>query len=106
MSYSSTSVLNQEIISHSTLELLAQILCKEAILLREVEFHQEALVSMSDFVVLNAFKRLDRGDKDYLTTLDFLLFFKDNGIIVSEQDCFMLLSSFDSNHDHRLSFIE
>ncbi len=106
MSYSSLSVLNQEIISHSTLELLAQILCKEALLLREVEFHQEALVSLPDFVVLNAFKRLDRGDKDYLTTLDFLLFFKDNGIIVSEQECFMLLSSFDANHDHRLSFIE
>jgi hypothetical protein len=61
---------------------------------------------MPEFVVLNAFKLLDRGDKDYLTTLDFLLFLKDNSVIVGEQECFMLLTSFDRNKDNRLAFIE
>jgi len=61
---------------------------------------------MPDFVVLNAFKRLDRGDKDYLTTLDFLLFLKENGVIVGEQECYMLVTAFDSNKDNKLSFIE
>ncbi len=79
-----TSVLNQEIMSQATLVLLAQILCKNAILLREVDYHKEALVKMPEFVVLNAFKRLDRGDKDYLNTLDILLFLKENSVIVSE----------------------
>ena len=92
--------------SHATLELLAQILCKNAILLREVDYHKEALVRMPEFVVLNAFKRLDRGDKDYLNTLDILLFLKENSVIVSEQDCYMLVAAFDSNKDNKLSFIE
>ena len=61
---------------------------------------------MPDFVVLNAFKRLDRGDKDYINTLDVLLFLKENSVIVSEQECFILIAAFDSNKDNRLSFIE
>ena len=81
-------------------------MCKQALLLREVEYQQEALVTMPDFVVLNAFKFLDRNDKNYLTTLDFLLFLKDNDVIVSESECFMLVASFDQNKDNRLSFIE
>ena len=52
--------------------------------MREVEYHQEALVSMQEFLVLNAFKLLDRNDKDYITTLDILLFLKDNNVIVGE----------------------
>ena len=61
---------------------------------------------MPDFVVLNAFKFLDRNDKNYLTTLDFLLFLKDNDVIVSVSECYMLVASFDQNKDNRLSFIE
>lgn len=100
------SVQNQELISFSTLELLAQIMCKQALLLREVEFHQEALVRIPEFVVLNAFKRLDRGGKDYVTSLDILLFLKENSVIVSEQESFMIVSAFDTNKDNRLSFVE
>ena len=59
-----------------------------------------------DFVVLNAFKRVDRGEKDYITTLDILLFLKENGVIVSEQECYLIVSTFDSNKDNKLSFIE
>ena len=99
-------VHNQELISPKTLELLAQIMCKQAILLREVEDHQEALIRIPDFVVLNAFKRLDRGDKDYITSLDVLLFLKENGVIMGELECYMLVSAFDQNKDNQLSFIE
>jgi dipeptidase len=81
-------------------------MCKQALLLREVEYHQEALVRIPDFVVLNAFKRLDRGDKDYITSLDILLFLKENGVIMGEQECYMLVSAFDSNKDNQLSFAE
>jgi Ca2+-binding EF-hand superfamily protein len=63
-------------------------------------------VRIHDFVVLNAFKRLDRGDKDFISTLDILLFLKENGVIVSEQECFMLVGAFDANKDNQLSFIE
>jgi len=61
---------------------------------------------MSEFVVLNAFKRIDKGDKDFITTLDILLFLKENNVIVSEQECFMIVAAFDSNKDNRLSFTE
>jgi Ca2+-binding EF-hand superfamily protein len=61
---------------------------------------------MPDFVVLNAFKRLDRGDKDFINTLDVLLFLKENHVIVSEQECYMLIAAFDSNRNNKLSFIE
>ena len=81
-------------------------MCKQALSLREVEFHQEALVHIPDFVVLNAFKRLDRGEKNYLTTLDLLLFLKDNSVIVSEQECFLVVQAYDSNKDHKISLIE
>lgn len=102
----SQSVQNQELISQKTLELLAQILCKKALLLREVELHQEALINMNDFAVLNAFKRIDRGDKDFITTVDILLFLKENRVMVSEQECFMIVAAFDCNKDNRLSFTE
>lgn len=61
---------------------------------------------MPEFVVLNSFKRLDRGDKDFINTLDILLFLKENSVIMSEQECFMLIAAFDSNKDNRLSFVE
>ena len=61
---------------------------------------------MSEFVVLNAFKRIDKGDKDFITPLDILLFLKENNVIVSEQECFMIVAAFDSNKDNRLSFTE
>ena len=56
--------------------------------------------------MLNAFKRLDRGDKDYITTLDILLFLKENSVIVGEQECYLIVSAFDSNKDNKLSFVE
>lgn len=61
---------------------------------------------MPEFVALNAFKRIDRGDQDSINTLDILLFLKENHVIVSEQECFMLIAAFDSNRDNKLSFIE
>ncbi len=81
-------------------------MCKSALLMREVEYHQEALVGMPDFVVLNAFKMLDRSDKDYITTMDILMFLKENNVIVGEQECFMLVTSFDRNKDNRIAFVE
>ena len=61
---------------------------------------------LPDFVVLNAFKRLDRGDKDYITTLDTLLFLRENSIVASELECYLVIAAFDTNKDSKLSFVE
>lgn len=59
-----------------------------------------------DFVVLNAFKRIDRADKNHITSLDILIFLRENGIVVGEEDCYLLVAAFDNNKDGQLSFIE
>ena len=46
-------------LSESTLELLASIFCKEALLEREVDLQKEVLLLHKDFVPLNIFLRLD-----------------------------------------------
>ena len=57
-------------------------------------------------MLLNIFRRIDINDKDYITSLDIVAFFKDNGVIISEQDSYILIAMFDSNKDGKLSFIE
>ena len=43
-------------------------------------------------VVLNAFCRIDKSRKQNINTLDLINFFRENGMIVAEADCFMLVS--------------
>lgn len=59
-----------------------------------------------DFVVLNAFKRIDWEGKGHINTLDLLEFFKDNGVSMGEAECYLVLSHYDSNKDGKLSLIE
>lgn len=56
--------------------------------------------------MLNAFCRIDRARKQHINTLDLVTFFRENGLIVSEADCYMLVKQFDSNGDGMLSLVE
>ena len=56
--------------------------------------------------MLNAFCRIDKNGRNAINTLDMLAFFRDNGLIVSEADCYMLIKMFDSNGDGLLSLVE
>ena len=93
-------------ISEETIENLARIYCTEALNEREIQYYKEVLAKHKDFVLLNIFRRIDINDKDYITSLDIVAFFKDNGVIISEQDSYILIAMFDSNKDGKLSFIE
>jgi Ca2+-binding EF-hand superfamily protein len=57
-------------------------------------------------VLLNAFCRIDRNQRQKIDTMDLMDFFRDNSLIVSEADCYMLVRQFDSNLDGYLSLIE
>jgi hypothetical protein len=50
--------------------------------------------------------RLDRRQKGQISTLDLVCFFRDNKLVVSEADCYMLVKQFDSNCDGLLNLID
>lgn len=95
------SALTQE-----TQELVASIITAQATSIRECEIQKEVLASHHSFVVLNAFCRIDTNGKGSINTLDLYRFFQDNGLVVSEADCYMLVKQFDSNGDGALNLLE
>jgi len=90
----------------ATQELVAQIICDQALSFRECEIQKEVLAKNHSLVVLNAFCRIDQNQKQHITTLDLHNFFRENGLIISEADCYMLVKQFDSNGDGMLSLVE
>jgi hypothetical protein len=64
------------------------------------------LAKQDQFVLLNAFCRIDRKQRQKIDTMDLMEFFRENSLIVSESDCYMLVKQFDSNLDGYLSLIE
>jgi len=71
--------------------------------LRESEIQKEVLTQDRAFVALNVFQRLDTNRKMQLTSLDLVNFFRDNKLVVTEADCYMLVKQYDSNEDGFLS---
>ena len=57
-------------------------------------------------MLLNAFCRIDRHHRQKIDTMDLMEFFRENNLIVSEADCYMLVRHFDSNFDGYLSLVE
>ena len=78
-------------ISPETIELVARIITEQANSIRDCEVQKEVLAKNKSFVVLNAFCRIDREAKQHINTLDLFNFFHDNGLVVSEADCYMLV---------------
>ena len=93
-------------LTEATQELVEKIITSQATANRECEVQKEVLAQNEDFVVLNAFCRLDAGNKSHVTTLDLVNFFRDNGLVVSEADCYMLVKMFDSNGAGNLSLLD
>ena len=93
-------------LSYQTLELVAKIIYEQAKAIRNCEIQKEVLAQNHSFVVLNAFIRIDSGKKQKITTLDLHNFFRENGLIVSEADCFMLVKQFDGTGTGSLSLLD
>lgn len=85
---------------------MADIISTYSLCLRESEIQREVLAKQDQFVLLNAFCRIDRKNRQKIDTMDLMDFFRDNNLIVSEADCYMLVKQFDSNSDGYLSLIE
>ena len=90
-------------VSKSTLERAALVMVTQAQQIREVEIQKEVLCMHKEFVVLTAFCRIAGQEKNHVDTLDLVSFFRDEGLIVSEGDCYMLVRMFDSDGDGLLS---
>ena len=90
----------------ATQELVARIISDQALSIRDCEIQKEVLAKNHSLVVLNAFCRLDQDNKQHINTLDLHNFFRENGLIVSEADCYMLVKQFDSNSDGMLSLVD
>ena len=41
-----------------------------------------------------------------IDTLDLVVFFRDNNLVVSEADCYMLVNAMDSNNDGYLNYAD
>ena len=52
------------------------------------------------------FARIDYKKRQLIDSIDLCAFFRDNGMIVSEADCYMLVRTFDSNGDGMLSLVD
>ena len=55
---------------------------------------------------MNIFQRIDVCGRRRLNSLDFVTFFRDNHLVVSEQDCYMLVKQCDSNNDGMMSLVD
>lgn len=78
-------------LSHSSKQLVADIVSTYALCLRESEIQREVLAKQDQFVLLNAFCRIDRHRRQKIDTMDLMEFFRENALIVSEADCYMLV---------------
>ena len=95
------------VLTYETLEQVAKIIYEEAFAQRECQFQKIALTDFcKDFCSIVAYKRIDRGGKGFLNSLDLVEFFIDNGKIIPEADTYMLINAFDSNNDGKLSLLE
>ena len=57
-------------------------------------------------MLLNVFQRIDVKRRMQLDTLDLCAFFRENNLVVSEADCYMLVKQLDSNSDGMLNLTD
>lgn len=57
-------------------------------------------------MLLNVFQRIDVKRGMQLDTLDLCAFFRENNLVVSEADCYMLVKQLDSNSDGMLNLTD
>ena len=93
-------------LTEATQELVAGIISEQAKCYRECEVQKEVLATKKNFVVLNVMCRIDANNNSSISTLDLVNFFRDNNLVVSEADCYMLVKAFDANGQGNLSLLD
>lgn len=89
-----------------TQEMVARIITQQCMSIRETEFQKLVLSQENRFLVVNAFQRIDQRRRMQIDTLDLVVFFRDNQLVVSEADCYMLVNQMDSNNDGMLNLAD
>ena len=73
----------------------------------KLEVLRQFLVSNEIFDCYAAFCRIDRNQDGFVTPLELLNFFRDNGVTsVNESDCYFVIKFFDSDVDGKLHFAD
>ena len=55
----------------------------------------------------SAFNRLDRNQDGFIVPMDFVHFFRENGIMsATESDCYFVIKFFDADEDGKLTYPE
>lgn len=71
----------------------------------KIEVLRQFLVSNELFDLYGAFNRLDRNQDGFISPIELLNFFRDNGdTSVTEADCYYVIKYFDSDVDAKLHF--
>jgi hypothetical protein len=94
-------------VSKETLSRVAEIVACQVDAIQKSEIQKEVLCMHKQFNVLNAFCRIaGHEDPQHIDSIELVTFFRDNGLVVSEADCYMLICMFDSNSDGLLSLAD
>jgi Ca2+-binding EF-hand superfamily protein len=89
-----------------TQHLVANIITQQIRSVRETEFQKHVLAQEKSFLPVNVFQRIDVRRRMQIDTLDLVAFFRENYIVVSEADCYMLVKQMDSNNDGLLNLAD
>ena len=59
------------------------------------------------FLPYASFCRLDRGQTGFVSPMDLVLFFRDNGVMdVTESQCYYIVKFYDADEDGKLTYPE
>lgn len=86
-------------------DLMKQLILKIIDFEEKIEVLRQFLCSNEFFDVYSAFNRIDRNQDGFITPIDMLNFFRDNGVTaVTEAKCYFMIKYFDSDLDGKLHF--
>ena len=90
----------------------ATVMMKDIIMMfisgeEKIEVLRQFLVSNEFFDLYSAFNRIDRDQDGFISPLEFLNFFRDNGVThLNEANCYFMVKFFDSDFDGKLHFAD
>lgn len=70
------------------------------------EVQKEVLAHDANFVAISAFQRIDLRRRKKIDSMDLVTFFRDNGLVVGDGDCYLIVKQFDSNYTGSLSLLD
>jgi len=99
--------VSQVELKEDALQKLKKLLLTSIAYEEKIDVLRMFLVSNEIFDCYGGFCRLDRNEDGFITPLDMVDFFRDNGITdVTEAECYFIIKYFDSDVDGKLHFTD